>query len=414
MGCGPSGATDVVSPNNQAIILWHSAEGDVRRTLLTQIDAFNATNPWGILIVPEYHGEPAQMMNELLDAIQAQRAPELVLGMPRDALRLGDAVVPFERYVVDPQYGLSDADLIDLYDAPINANRDPNRDRRIIGFPIAAEGSVLVYNADRLAVLGYLTPPTSWALFREVCLVATTDSNGDRRPDVFGFGFAPRPEFVAAWFLSRGAPLLVDSGDGTGLDNEDGLNMLELLGEMSNAGCFFPTPGRGADIDAFSSGRAAMIFANTSDLREIDHAVEAAGGFRWGVTPVPYGRRDTTLDVTGLAWIMMQSTAEKQLAAWFFARWFAGTEQTLAWAQGTGQLPLRQSAVDQLRQLNADAPHYNAALDLLAHGQADPLVSNWPDVAEAATRAVLSVAAGDDPRATHAQTVTTINGLSAP
>jgi len=273
---------------------------------------------------------------------------------------------------------------------------------------------VLVYNADRLAVLGYLTPPTSWALFREICLVATTDSNGDRRPDVFGFGFAPRPEFVAAWFLSRGAPLLVDDASGSGLDNEDGLNMLELLGEMSNAGCFFPTPGRGADIDAFSNGRVAMIFANTSDLREINDAVENAGGFRWGVTPVPYGRRDITLDVSGPSWITLQSTEEKQLAAWFFVRWFMGTEQTLAWAQGTGQLPLRQSAVDELRQLNADDPHYNAVLDLLTYGRADPLVANWPDVAEAATRAVLSVAAGDDPHATHAQTIIAIDGLSTP
>lgn len=403
-----------VMPDGQTLILWHAAEGDARRALLAQVDEFNASNVRGILVVPEYHGKTAQMLNSLGTAIDAGRTPELLLGSPFDMLRLGDVVVPFEDYVINPVHGMSDADLLDLYPAPIDANRDPMRNNDLISFPVAAEGTVLVYNIDRLSTLGYLTAPTSWALFREICFVATADSDGDRQPDVFGFGFTPRPDFVAAWFASRGASLLNPEGSEAAFRNENGLNMLQLFSELSEGGCFFSTPGARADIDAFSTGRVAMIFASTSDLRDVAEAVDNLGGFRWGVSPVPYGRRAATLDVSGPAWILLKSTPDKQLAAWFFVRWFASTEQTIAWAQVTGQLPLRRSARREFEKQSFANIHYISALELLENGLADPVVAHWPQVAEVVTRAVLAVVSGDDPVAVHTQAVNSVDALSVP
>jgi ABC-type glycerol-3-phosphate transport system substrate-binding protein len=417
IACGPispPATMDSTDPNGQTIILWHSADGGVRRALLTQIDEFNATNPWHILVVPEYRGGPADLTGALNAAVDAARTPDLVLGRPLDVTWLGDSVVPVEPYTRDARYGLSDADRSDLYPAMLDANRDPQRDNALVSFPIGSEGTVLLYNADRLAAAGYLTPPDSWPLFREVCLVTTVDRTGDRQPDVYGFGFAPRASFVAAWFVSRDAPLLLPDGRTLGFDNASGVNVLETLSESAQGGCFLPTPGPAADLEAFSSGRVAMIFASTADLRDVDQIVRSRGGFRWGVAPVPYGRHVITLDVSGQSWIVLNSTPEKQLAAWLFARWFATTEQTLAWALNTGQLPLRVSAVRQLKNLYSEAPNEIAALDLLRFGQADPLVSYWPEVAEVATRAVLAVVAGDAPGAAHAQAVGAVSQLVAP
>jgi len=407
-------AIDSPIPDGQTIILWHSAEGDMRRALLAQIDTFNATNAWGILIVPEYHGGETAMSIALQTAIKAGRTPEMILGRPLDVPRLGDAVAPIEPYVVDPNYGLTDADLADLYPASLNANRDPRRNGELMSFPVSGEGTVLVYNSDRLAAAGYLTPPDSWPLFREVCLVATVDRNGDRQPDIFGFGFVPRPEFVSAWFLSRGAPLLSPDGSAVGFAGEAGLKLLETLADSAQGGCVYRTPGVDADVEAFSTGRVAMIFASTSDLRDIALAVESRGGFRWGVAPVPHGQLPITLDVSGPSWILLRSTPGKQLAAWLFVRWFASTDQMLAWAVDTGQLPLRISATDQLKQRYADSPIYQAPLELLPFSHAHPLIAYWPDAAEAATRAVLAVVAGDAPSAAHAQAVTVVNGLITP
>ncbi len=407
-------AVDSTIPDGQIIVLWHAAEDDIRRALLAQIDEFNATNPWGILVVPEYHGDAAEMASALQAAVDTGRTPDLVFGRPLDTTRLGDAVVPIEPYVTDTGYGLSAADLSDLYPAPLDANRIPSLDHALVGFPVDGEGTVLVYNADRLAASGYLTPPDSWALFREVCLATTIDRSGDRQPDVFGLGFTPRPEFVSAWFLSRGAPLLLPDGRTVGFDGQAGLTLLEVLSESAQGGCFYRTPGPGADLEAFSAGRVAMIFARTSDLRGIKLDVEMRGGFRWGVAPLPRGQQPVTLDMSGRSWIVLRSTPARQLAAWLFVRWFASTDQTLAWAIRTGQLPLRASAADQLKRLYSENPAETAALDLLPFARADPLVPYWPAVAEAVTRAVLSVAAGDAAATAHEQAVNAVKQLVTP
>src|SRR3990172_448937 len=416
--CGPSAPPaplDAPSLTGQTIILWHSADGDEeRRTLLELGDQFNATNPWRILVVPKYPGSPADGAGAVRVAIESGPPPDLLLGQPIDVTWLGDSVVPVEPYASDPRYGLSEADMADLYPAFLDANRDPHRDDALVGFPVGGDGTVLVYNADRLAAAGYLTPPNSWPLFREVCLVTTVDRDGDRRPDIYGFGFTPRPEFVSAWFLSRGAPLLMPDGHTVGFDNPSGVRVLETLSEAAQGGCFRPTPGPGADLEAFSTGRVAMIFAEASKLREIDRAVRSRSGFRWGMAPVPYGQQPITLDVNGQSWLILRSTLEKQLAAWLFVRWFAEPEQTLAWALGTGQLPLRASAADQLRREHDEHSMMVAALDLLPFAQAAPLVSYWPAVAEAATRAVLAVVAGDAPELAHGQARDAVNQLVAP
>ncbi len=415
--CGPSAPPaplDAPNLTGQTIILWHSADGDERRALLELVDQFNATNPWRILVVPEYRGSPADMASALKVAIESGRTPDLLLGQPIDVTWLGDSVVPVEPYATDPRYGLSDADIADLYPAFLDANRDPHRNGALVGFPVGGDGTVLVYNADRLAAAGYLTPPNSWPLFREVCLVTTVDRNGDRRPDVYGFGFTPRPEFVAAWFMSRGAPLLLPDGHTLGFDGPSGVKVLETLSEAAQGGCFLSTPGAEADLEAFSAGRVAMIFADASRLREIDRAVKSRGGFRWGMAPVPYGQQPISLDVNGRSWLVMRSTPEKQLAAWLFARWFVEPEQTLAWALGTGQLPLRASAADRLRREHDEHSMMVAALDLLPFAHAAPLVSYWPAVMEAATRAVLAVVAGDAPELAHGQARDAVHQLVAP
>jgi maltose-binding protein MalE len=111
---------------------------------------------------------------------------------------------------------------------------------------------------------------------------------------------------------------------------------------------------------------------------------------------------------------VLRSTPEKQLAAWLFARWFASSPQTLAWASSTGQLPLRASSARRLKQQSAEDPAYVAALDLLPFGHANPLVPYWPDVAEAATQAVLGVTAGDAPAAAQAQALDRVEALLQP
>jgi multiple sugar transport system substrate-binding protein/sn-glycerol 3-phosphate transport system substrate-binding protein len=374
--------------------LWHSFEGAQRDALLAQVDEFNAANPWRIVVVPEYHGDARQLGAELDAAVKAGTAPELLIRNPSDVWALGDAVVPMQTYVDDKRFGLTPDDLKDIYPAMLDMARDP-KDKTLLSFPLGGEGVVLVYDADRLAAQNYFMPPNSWPLFKEVCEAATRDITGDSRVDVYGFGFDPRADFATAWLNSRGGTILSEDGTHTTFNGDEGVRTLSTLQETAKSGCFLRDGS--SSIRDFAHRKVAMIFAQTTQLPEILQAVEANGGFRWSVSPVPYGRRDPTLTISGPSWVMLKSTPAQQLAAWLFIRWFAETPQAVRWSKLTGLLPLRRSAGLGLTNEFATNAGLKVAFDLLSVARAQPDVPQWDAIAELLVHAVTSSVEGNDP-----------------
>ncbi len=394
-GCGtPPTATSPTRPEGQEVVLWHSYTGDLRDALLAQVDEFNATNPWHIVIVPEYHGTSTQLNRELQQAVKAGTLPDLVILEPSSVWTLGEAVAPMQSYVDDPRFGLNSQDLKDIYPAMLDMARDP-KDKTLMSFPLGGEGVVLVYNADRLATQNYFTPPNSWPLFKEVCEAMTRDITGDNRVDVYGFGFEPRADFATAWLNSRGGSFISDDGRHTTFNSEEGVHTLTTLQDTAKSGCVYRSGGEA--IHDFARGKVAMIFAKTTQLPEIFDAVEASGGFRWSVSPVPYGKRDPTLTIGGPAWVMLKSTPAKQLAAWLFVRWFAEMPQAVRWSQLTGLLPLRQSAGLGLVDQFASNAGLKVAFDLLSVARAQPDIPQWDSIAELLVHAVNATVDGNDP-----------------
>jgi ABC-type glycerol-3-phosphate transport system substrate-binding protein len=212
---------------------------------------------------------------------------------------------------------------------------------------------------------------------------------------VFGFGFDPRADFATAWLNSRGGSILSEDGTHTIFNSDEGVRTLTTLQDTAKSGCFLRS---GAEsIRDFARGKVAMIFAQTTQLPEIFDAVEARGGFRWNVSPVPYGRRNPTLTISGPSWVMLKSTPAKQLAAWLFIRWSAETPQAVRWSKLTGLLPLRRSAGLGLADEFATNTGLKVAFDLLSVARAQPDVPQWDAIAELLIHAVIASVEGNDP-----------------
>ena len=387
-------AAQPLRPENQEIVLWHDYEGAQRDALLAQIDEFNAVNPWHIVVVPEYHGNYTQLLQDLRSARQSAAMPELAILDPSDVWTFGEAIAPLQPYVNDARFGLTQEDLADLFPAMLDMTRDP-KEKGLISFPLGGEGVVLVYNVDRLASQNYFTPPSSWPLFKEVCEATTRDSTGDNRVDVYGFGFDPRADYATAWLNSRGGSILSDDGTHTTFNSEEGVRTLKTLQDTAQSGCVLRS-GENAIRD-FARGKVSMIFAQTTQLPEIFNAVEARGGFRWSVAPVPYGKRDPSLTISGPAWVMFKSTPARQLATWLFIRWFSETPQAAQWARLTGLLPLRQSSGQGLAHEFATNTGLKVAFDLLEVARAQPDIPQWGAIAELLVHAVNAAVDGNDP-----------------
>ncbi|HEY4720402.1 MAG TPA: extracellular solute-binding protein, partial [Anaerolineae bacterium] len=179
-------------------------------------------------------------------------------------------------------------------------------------------------------------------------------------------------------------------------NSDEGVRTLQTLQETANSGCFYRTTDEDAIRD-FARGKVAMIFALTTQVPDIFNAVEMRGGFRWGVSPVPYGRRTPTLTISGPAWTILRSTPSKQLAAWLFIRWFSDTAETGHWAQLTGLLPLRKSAKVGLADEFATNAGFKVAFDLLAVAHAQPDIPAWGSIAELLVHAVNAAVSGNEP-----------------
>jgi multiple sugar transport system substrate-binding protein len=391
----PPTSIEATRPNGQEVVLWHSYEGSLRNALLGQVDEFNATNPWHIIIVPEYHGKSDQLQSQLKLAAAKGTAPDLTILAPSDVWSLGDVVVPVAPYAANPVYGLTPDDLTDIFPAMLDITRDPKLNT-LLSFPLGGEGVVLIYNIDRLAAQNQLTAPNSWPLFKEVCQATTQDVTGDGQPDRFGFGFDSRADFATAWLISRGGSIISDDGLHTTFNSDEGVKTLQTLQETANSGCFYRTTDEDA-IHDFARGKVAMIFALTTQVPEIFNAVESQGGFRWGVSPVPYGRRNPTLTISGPAWTILRSTPARQLAAWLFIRWFSDMAETVRWAQLTGLLPLRKSAGVGLAGEFATNAGFKVAFELLSVAYAQPDIPAWGSIAELLVHAVNAAVAGNDP-----------------
>ena len=393
-GCAPAAAATPVRPDGQEIVVWHSYEGALREALLGQIDEFNATNPWRVVIVPEFHGGADLLGPKLKASVENGRAPDLAIRSASAGWALGSAVVPMQPFANDPRFGLTAADLDDLFPAMLDMTRDP-KTAELVGFPLGGEGVVLVSNLDRLASANYFTAPDSWPLFKEVCQTTTKDTTGDGQPDVYGLGYDPRAEFATAWLNSRGGSIISADGAKTTFNEAEGVRTLATLQETAASGCFYRSQAEA--IRDFARGKVAMIFAQTTQLPEIFKAVEGRGGFRWGVSPVPYGRRTPSLTINGPAWVMLRSTPARQLAAWLFVRWFSESPQTVRWSELTGLLPLRRSAAQGLAGVFTANVGFKVAFDLLTVAQAQPDVPQWARIAQLLVKAVNAAVSGSDP-----------------
>lgn len=114
---------------------------------------------------------------------------------------------------------------------------------------------------------------------------------------------------------------------------------------------------------------SAVFYANTS--AGLNHLQQnAPSSFKWGTIPFPsyHGKRSSILAGSNL--VMFKSASkEQQEGAWAFMKFLMSKQQTIDWAEMTGYLPLRKSAVKSSEYQNYLKDHvaYKAVVDTLPY-----------------------------------------------
>jgi multiple sugar transport system substrate-binding protein/sn-glycerol 3-phosphate transport system substrate-binding protein len=393
----PLDAISQLDPSGQEVLFWHVSTKKHEAVLLELIDEFNSTNEWGITVVPEYGGYYGDLMTKNLAAIAAGTPPDFSIAYANQAAAYAEAgaIEPLDDYVSSTKYGLTEADIQDIYPAFLQTDRNPGFDNKMLSFPPSRSMEVMYYNIDWLNELGYDRPPVTWDEFKEICMAATDADAGTA-----GYALSVSTSTFAGWLWTRGGELLSPDATTAIFNSPEGVEALTFLKELFDGGYAYQIAERYGDQTDFANEKVIFTFGSSAGLPYYASAIEdeATGEpkFNWSVAPFPHSTADPVVDIYGPSICVFKTTPEKQLAAWLFIRWFTQAEANVKWAKVANYFPIRESAAQsaEMQEYMAANPNYKAAFDFLKWGKGEPVVPAYQTMRGFISDAITAVVTG--------------------
>jgi multiple sugar transport system substrate-binding protein len=302
-------------------------------------------------------------------------------------------IVALDDYINSAKYGLSQADLNDLYSAYLQVDRNPTQGNKLMSLRTSPSMEVMYYNIDMLKSLGYTDPPQTWDDFSKMCKAA--QAAGKK-----GYAISVSASTFSGWVFSRGADVITPDGKSPTLNTPQAVDAMTWLKDLVDNGCAYQIAQAYADQTDFANGNVLFTFGSTAGLPYYQAAIIDKDTnklrFDWSIAPMPHSTPQPVVDMYGPSWTIFKSTPEKQLAAWEFLKWFTETDQTAKWSAMTGYFPMRKSALNtevvkaQLEKL----PQYQKAFDFLQYAKSEPNIATWEAVRSIIQDAETAVIAG--------------------
>jgi hypothetical protein len=98
---------------------------------------------------------------------------------------------------------------------------------------------------------------------------------------------------------------------------------------------------------------------------------------KWMVIPFPSSEGESTIDVYGPSFEIMNSNPERELAAWLFIKWIIAPEQQVKLIEKTGTYPLRESTLDYLEEYRSIHSQWAEALRMIRRAKTEPGYQSW-------------------------------------
>jgi ABC-type glycerol-3-phosphate transport system substrate-binding protein len=393
----PLDAISQIDPTGQEIIFWHVSTKKHEEVLLEMIDEFNATNEWGIKVVPEYGGYYEDIYKKIMAALAAGGPPDLAVAYSNQAAAYGlnGDVVALDDYVASVKYGLTAEDLEDIFPAFIAGDRNPAYDNQLMSFPPNRSMEVLFYNLTLLKQAGYEGPPTTWAEFEEMSQ-AVTALGGDV---LGGYAYSGGASNLATYVFSRGGDVFKD-GQWV-FNGPEAVEAMTVIQRMFMEGTAYQPAEQYGDQTDVSSSKAALALGTTAGIKYYASAFESnSPDAEWGIAPPPHDTPDPVVDIYGPSVCVFKTTPERQLAAWLFIRWFTERAQTAKWAEDASYFPVRKSAAAEMTDFFASNPLYAKAWGWVQYGRTEPNVPSYQAVRDIIGNAMTEIINGADVQTT--------------
>lgn len=359
--------------------VWHPFYGAPSSLFESQVEEFNSTNPWGILVQPTGYQNYTELYEQASAAVHGPDRPHVVIGLPEYAVEwhAQDAVLNLNPYVSDPLYGLSGAQIADF--PLVFWEQDQVGDLRL-GMPAQRTTRLLLYNQTWANELGFEDPPANASDFREQACAANQFMRSDEDPQNDGRGgwlIDTHPIADLSWLLAFGGG--AQESDGFRFLTPENIEATRFIKELSEDGCAWRTQST-EPLTRFVDRSSLFATAGLEELPDLARAFASAGSTdEWTVLPFP-GPAENALVVYGSSYILFESDDPGQLGAWLFVRWLLSPENQADWVNSAGLFPLQASTMSLLSDYAAGHPQWAEAVNLLPLGSTTPKLAAWRTV----------------------------------
>lgn len=376
------------------VVFWHVSSQTQGENLQKMVDEFNSKNP-NIKVKAEYKGSYSDIRKAILAAITAGITPDVAVAYTNQVAEYANAgkITVLDDYVNSVKYGLTKADLDDLYAAYLAVDRNPSQGNKLLSMRTSPSMEVLFYNIDMMKELGLGDkPPKTWDDFAKMCKAA--GKAGKK-----GYALSISASTLSSWIFTRGGEVLSADGKKSLLNEKPAVDSLVFLKDLLDSGCAYQIAERFGDQTDFANGKVLFTFGSSAGLPYYRDAIQdkatAKPKFDWSVDIFPNTGKPV-VDMYGPSWTVFKSTPEKQLASWLFLKWFTEKDQTAKWSVLTGYFPMRKSAAesDGVKKQMESLPVYKKAFDFLPYAKSEPNVAAWEAIRAVMADAVTGVATG--------------------
>ena len=361
------------------IRVWQAFAGPAADLFNSQVGEFNAANQWGIVVTPSGYGDYTSLLDAMNAALDAGKAPDLVAALPEQTLawQASGKLVNLQPYIDDPQYGLGKDAVADI---PSVFWAQDNVDGKQLGLPAQRSARFIFYNQTWAHELGFPNPPRTADEFRLQACAANASYQKDADPKNDGYGgwiVDTNWQTTYSWLLAFGGGAV--DGTNYALRTDPNLAALQFIKGLFDKHCAWISTEL-TPFDSFARRSALFVSADLSEIQmEMASMKNLKNSDEWTVLPFP-GPQASTLVAYGPSYNVLQSTPEKQLAAWLFARWLLSPESQAQWVEQTGLFPLRHAVLDLVGSYLLASPQWGAANAALTQAQDVPQLASWRKV----------------------------------
>ncbi|MGC9214188.1 ABC transporter substrate-binding protein [Athalassotoga sp.] len=356
------------------VTFWESMGGDLGKTLTQIVDTFNSQHA-NIEVKAIYVGSYSTLQEKLLASAVGGGLPTIsqVYSNWTAALMKSNVIQPMQTFIDNPQIGLSQSQLNDIWEPFLKAN---TWNGKIYTLPFNKSIYIMFVNQDALALAGVSIPKTVPELINDLPLLTIKNSSG--KVIQYALGLRTTVDTYEVFLRQNGADFINSDYTKATLDTPVALETLQTLVNMIKSGDVL---GQGGYLDGpFGNGQIAMYIDTSAGLSYTANSV--GGKFSWTIAPVPAWKTQAPpFAGTDLA-IFNTATTEEQQAAWEFVKFLLSPQIQAFWAIKTGYLPVTKSAVETQAWKNyaASNPMANILVSQIPYGSSDPGIAAWSQI----------------------------------